>query len=415
MGITINFSLEPKRKLFARSNWNLEKAAYLIKGLAEENGYHYSASHDPLIINICLEGSMWFRWKRRKFYGMSKTNIAGPGFHVAVIQFLEKLAERGDLKLRVLDRTGYYRKRDFLAMRQMSFYKWFKELMNMVSGWDGKKDYLFCWFPLLYIPENQKDKLISYIRPYTLREIRGLVNSGLTMAFAKDFFIWNEIEKDAYFYRNSGLALLNQHCFFMPSARSNDDKYINDSVIEYLEKALKANPKIPFPQKEYLEVCALAGHEPADISQTEVMPGDIEIGCRKHMVFRRLGNMIFGLPGHYLHEDNRTDVLDHYYDGADYGAHDYYVYAIALEGRTAEFKDAWFQNGEHAEVHRFSLGKAEAKAVVYKPWEQDGELLYGLSAQVIYGEQRMNINITCKKPGEEDWALGLIKNIRILE
>jgi len=38
-----------------------------------------------------------------------------------------------------------------------------------------------------------------------------------------------------------------------------------------------------------------------------------------------------------------------------------------------------------------------------------------MSAQVLYKEQRMNINIVSRSPGEKDWALGLIKNIKITE
>lgn len=63
----------------------------------------------------------------------------------------------------------------------------------------------------------------------------------------------------------------------------------------------------------------------------------------------------------------------------------------------------------------FDIGKAVARAAFYEPEERDGEILYGMSAQVLYKEQRMNINIISRKQGEKDWALGLIKNIKITE
>lgn len=51
----------------------------------------------------------------------------------------------------------------------------------------------------------------------------------------------------------------------------------------------------------------------------------------------------------------------------------------------------------------------------YEPEEKEEEILYKMSAQVLYKEQRMNINVVSRKPGEQDWALGLIKNIKITE
>ena len=65
------------------------------------------------------------------------------------------------------------------------------------------------------------------------------------MAFARDFFIWNEIEKDAVYYRNCALVLLNQSCFFMPSSRCETDKKVNDRIIECLEKALAMDSSLP--------------------------------------------------------------------------------------------------------------------------------------------------------------------------
>ena len=61
------------------------------------------------------------------------------------------------------------------------------------------------------------------------------------------------------------------------------------------------------------------------------------------------------------------------------------------------------------------MDKGKGKAVFYAPEEKDGEMLYNMSAQVLYKEQRTNINITCRKPGEMEWALDLVKKITITE
>ncbi|WP_124066006.1 hypothetical protein [Clostridium sp. E02] len=414
MSIRIRFSLEPKKKMFSKITWNLQSAEQMIKSLAKHLGYHCFRIEGFFLVQLCPEGYVWFNWNKRKLHGESQTNIAGPGFHAAVIDFLEKLAINEKLKLKVEDRTGYFIKRDFLVMRQKYFYQWFVNLIDLVSGWGESGEYMFCWPAVFYIPAQQEGKLITHIRSYSWKELNGMIHSGLTVAFAKDFFVWNEQETDAWFYRNSALVLLNQSCYFMPSKRSMQDLYINRRIIELLETAYTMDAKMPFPQKAYLELCFLHEHAPMVMEEVVALQGEENIGCRKHMVYRKIGNMSFGIPGNFLYDE--TDrTMDHYYDGIHYGGHDYYIYAAVFEGREAEFKERWFEQGKVEEIFDFDIEKAKARLAFYEPEEKNGEMHYGVSAQVLYKDQRMNINITCRKPGEKNWALSLVKSIKITE
>ncbi|MDR7814493.1 hypothetical protein [Lacrimispora sp.] len=415
MSIRIRFSLEPKKKIFSGIVWNGQSAEGMAKELAKEMGYRCFRIEGFLIVQLCQEGYVWLKWSKSKLQGESQTNIAGPGFHVAAIDFLERLADKEKLKLRLEDRTGYYIKRDFLAMRQKYFYQWFSDLMKLVSGWSGDGEYMFCWPAVYYIPDRQEGKLVTHIRSFSFKEIKGMMHSGIGVAFARDFFVWNELEMDAYYYRNSAMVLLHQFCYFMPSARSRQDEQVNQQIIEFLETSLSMDRRLPFPKKEYLEVCSLDGHVPVDLEGVTALPEEVSIGCRKHLVYRKIGNMSFGIPGNFLYDESNSGSMDHYYDGNGYGGHDYYIYAAVFEGRKAEFKKQWFEQGKGPEIVDFDVEKAKARVAFYEPEEKEGEILYGMSAQVLYKEQRMNINIISRKPGERDWALGLIKNIKITE
>lgn len=415
MSIRIRFSLEPKKNIFTRINWNCQSAESMAKKLAKEMGYRCFRMEGFLLVQLCQEGYIWLKWSRKKLQGESQTNIAGPGFHVAAISFLERLAKEEKLRLRVEDRTGYYIKRDFLSMRQKYFNQWFSDLMRLVSEWNGDKEYMFCWPSVYYAPDRQEGKLITHIRAFSFKEIKGMMHSGIGVAFARDFFVWNELERDACFYRNNAMVLLHQSCYFMPSKRSKQDEEVNREILELLETALSMDRSLPFPKKEYLEVCGLDGHIPVDLEGVVPLPEEVSIGCRKHLVYRKIGNMSFGIPGNFLFDELQNGTMDHYYDGDGYGGHDYYIYAAVFEGRMAEFKKQWFEQGNPEETLDFDIGEASARAVFYKPEERDGEILYGMSAQVLYKDQRMNINIVSRKPGERDWALSLIENIKIIE
>ena len=413
MSIRVRFSLEPRKKIFSGMKWNSQSSEFMAKSLAKEMGYGCFRTEGFLVVQLCPEGYIWLKWNKRRYQGESQTNIAGPGFHSAVIDFLENLAKREKLALSVEDRTGYFLKRDFLAMRQEYFYQWFSNLMELVSHWDENGEPVFCWPAAYYVPERQKGRLITHNRSFSFQEIKGMTHSGMSAAFAKDFFVWNEIEKDARFYRNSALVLLHQSCYFMPSRRSAEDRQVNQSIIRYLEKALSMDRKLPFPRKEYLEICNLDEHIPVSLADTVSMVEELFVGCRRALVYRKIGSMSFAMPGNFLFDEAERSIMDRYYDGTEYGGHEYYVYVAAFEGRPAEFKKQWFEQGRASELLNFDIGKARARVAFYEPEEQNGETLYKMSAQVLYGEQRMNINIICRTPGERDWALGLIKTIKI--
>lgn len=415
MSIKIRFSLEPRRIIFPGIKWNSQSAEVMVNRVARELGYQCFRVEGSWVVKFCTEGYVWIRWFKRKLHGESQTNIAGPGFHAAAIGFLEALAEKEKLKLNIQDRTGYYLKKDFLSMRQNFFYKWFSDLMEMVSKWDESNEGMFCWPSICYLPGRQQGRLVTHIRSFSYTELRNIVHSGLSLAFAKDFFVWNELERDAYFYRNNGIVLLNQLCYYMPSKRSEEDLKINRSIIENLEMALTMQPDIPFPKNEYLTICSLDGHQPMDVTNVTPYVGEEGIGCRKHLIFRKMGIMAFGIPGCFRYGGERDQCLDYYYDGKEYGGRGYYVYAASLEGRKAEFKSQWFEKGPVEKMMDFSVGNAQARVAFYEPAEYEGELLYGMSAQVLYEEQRMNIIVVYRDPKEQEWALGLIQNIKILE
>lgn len=414
MGISIKFYMRPRNLITGWFRWDPKEIQDEMRTFAEEKGYQCECKGRYLMIRLCPEGYVWVKRDNNRLKGESQTNIAGPGFHVAVLHFMEEMCEGIGIHLKVEDQTGYYRRRDFISMRVNCFYRWFTALMDLVSQWEEGKEDVVCWPSGYYVPEGRSGMVITHIRPFSYAEIRGVVNSGLSMAFAKDFFLWNEEEKDAYFYRNCGLALLNQECFFMPSSRSKQDQSINAEILWYLEKALDMDERIPFPKAEYLEVCGLAEHEPMDISHADTLPGIMEVGCRKKNIFRTLGVIIFGLPGNFIMDGNRFKGMDHYYDGKEYGGHDYYIYAVAARDKL-RYKEPWFEQGIVAETYILDHGDIQAKAVVYEPQEEDGELRYNVSGQVLCLDQRTNIQISSRRPSETEWALDLVRNVRIAD
>lgn len=156
MSITISFTMEPKMSLTGTKPWDGEQTAGFTKGLAKELGYHCDVISGYVVYQLCPEGFLWMTWKGKQLVGDCQTNIAGPGFHAAVVYFLELFAARGSLKLSVKDPTGFYADRNFERMRREYFYGWFKKLLHAIVSRVGTGEgKLVCWPSDYYLPQEQ--------------------------------------------------------------------------------------------------------------------------------------------------------------------------------------------------------------------------------------------------------------------
>lgn len=414
MSITVAFSMEPKKKWFSGNTWDRETAERFAKDLAREEGYRCDIVQHYMIFQFCPEGFLWMSWNDGKIIGDCQTNVAGPGFHAAVIYFLELFAARGQLELYVEDSTGFYGHRDFKRMRQEYFYQWFRELMEAaLRNGDKDREQLLCWPSDYYLPEERKGTVMTHIRRFTLEEVGRMVNSGISMGFARDFFIWNEEEKDSYYYRNCGLVMMNQECYFMPSSRSQEDEAVNGRIIDLLEKAWELNHGIPLPKEEYLELCRLHGKEPINPDKIAPMHLAEQVGCRRGLLYRTIGNARFAVPGSFLYDTRAAGHSERYFDGLKDGWHDYYICAMTTQSR-ADFKEEPFQKNNILKTLEFKAGKGRGKIAVYHPAEKEGKKIYTVAAQVIFEHQITIISISADKPEGQEWALDLVKRVETI-
>ena len=382
-------------------------------------------------------------WRGKQLIGDAQTNIAGPGFHAAVAYFLELFAARGGLKLSVKDETGFFADRNFDRLCREYFYPWLSKVLNAVAAGRGDREgRLVCWPSDYYLPEDEPGIVMTHIRSFGVREIQGIVRSGLTASFAKDFFVWGREEKDSWYFRNCALVLLNQQCYFRPSSRSSEDLLINQEIIRLLEKALKMDPGIPFPIREYREVCGLDGHEPVSLKQVTPMTEIQPVGCRRGLLYRTIGRLRFAVPGYFLYDARAMGNAERYFDAGEKDWHEYYICAIKTQ-EAAQIREEPFLRDTVLRTREFTRGTLRGKMAVYRPMrktrpsrpdltdsvlvgeqvarsftrqKEPGQELeedvYTVAAQIAYLDQLTIVSISSNQAVDVDWAAGLIEKIQ---
>lgn len=304
---------------------DIEKFQQTVESQAVESGYNAEHDESSSTVSFCRLGDLFLNYQHEgegntdnviSVNGDCQTNMLGPGFHKAAIEFIDRLQQATRTRFEVEDETDYYTERDFEAMKKKHFHKWLAKLFEIIQEQNnkGSTSLLFCWDINKYYPQSDNGIVISPLGSFRLSEVvRRIREEGIEF-FADDFFIWNNSERDARFHRGMALNAMWEDCYFMPSERSEEDARINGYIISELETTASLDPSLPFPKKEYEELCRLHGCVPVPTDGIPPYETEFAIGYRRGIVNHKVGKIRFSLPGSYLEDTDEGTLV--YYDAA---------------------------------------------------------------------------------------------------
>lgn len=363
-------------------------------------------------LHFCPQGYIAFRIRDDVLEGESQTNVAGAGFHAAVIDFLEELARKSDYTLELYDPTGYYETRDFERLRNDSMYVWLANMLNTVlSGEAQGASLAVAWDAEDYIPQTEEGMIFTPMGAYRYPELCNLVRQRDIRGLANEFFIWDDRNKTARYFRNSALALMWHDCRFMPSSRSPQDAQINERVLSLLQKAVRMDSDMPFPKREYLELCRLAERKPVDVSHLSDYPLFQRIGYRRGTVLERVGRFRIPVPGKFLREHDSENDAAVFVFPKEYGRRTVYCFKPFSLAGEQDFADI-YSGPDLMEVFRFNTKTTRVKAAVFHN-QQDIAGDYNVMSQVICGRDMLLASFTFDDPDEQDTVMEILRNITL--
>ncbi len=283
-----------------------------VKDLAEAEDYKIHIWDEELRVEFCPMGDLYISWEQDpenpeqwNVSGECCTTPAGAGFHKAVVDFLDRL-ENGCMEgMEVDDAAGYYEHRDFERMKREHFYPWLNSLIHICREQmesDTYSNICFCWNLDQYQPESMPGTIVSPMGRFSSRSLAEKNGQEGIVWFADQFFLWDQQEKDARYYRNKAVNLLWEDCCFVPSQRSEKDSRCNRDILDALEKGAAMDPSLTLPIEAYYQVCRLDGRTPIIPESRPEMKWEFPIGYRKGMVTYACGPLRLTLPGCYLYE-----------------------------------------------------------------------------------------------------------------
>ena len=304
---------------------DIEKFQQAVESQAVESGYNAEHDESSSTVSFCRLGDLFLNYQHEgegntdnviSVNGDCQTNMLGPGFHKAAIEFIDRLQQATGTRFEVEDETDYYTERDFEAMKKKHFHKWLAKLFEIIQEQEdkGSTSLSICWDLNKYYPQSDSGIVISPLGSFRLSEVIRRIREEGIESFADDFFIWNNPERDARFHRGLALNAMWEDCYFMPSERSEEDARINGYIISELETAASLDPSLPFPKKEYEELCRLHGCTPVPTDGIPTYETEFAIGYRRGIINHKVGRIRFSLPGSYLEDTDYGTLV--YYDAA---------------------------------------------------------------------------------------------------
>lgn len=354
-------------------------------------------------IYVCPCGSIDIRFEN--YYMVAKTNTAlvGAGYHVAVCELFQKIIDQGPIYLSIDDECNYLEDHDFERIKETYFIPYMSQLMEQFSKMKEDDEATYAWDDKSYLPLAKENGVIT---PFGY--IYGKECSKLSLAEACDaYFIWNSLEKDALFYRNSALVSLWCDCLFEKSIY--DEKHLNlaKSICNALEKAHELDSSLALSVDEYQLLCKVLNRQ-IQIFDVDQYPNK-NIGYRKNHVFYVYGNWFIYFIGNAIQKfDGHTMILEIKEDNMTQCSMKISGYK---NNENMDFAYRYLNSVDALDSIDFENEGVHTKGVLHELNDGSGTLY--LQAQSIKQNEMLMINIECKDMSYYRQAVQMLENIQM--
>ncbi len=180
----------------------------------------------------------------------ANTRHAGAGFHAFVVDILKDLQEEVQGEYELVDDMEYDKDEDFERLQSL-----YQDEMDYIRGVLLKNDLFrqqnYMYDETFFLPMNRENRILTSTGDIDLKEFKNMNTSDLM----DNFYVWNDWDRDAKFYKNCALTLLASEGVGKYTLMNDSTiKHAND-ICEYIEAAYQKDVNIPLPLEAYCDLC----------------------------------------------------------------------------------------------------------------------------------------------------------------
>lgn len=228
----------------------------VLGALAHREGIQIEDKGSHVEILACPQGKILVTEEDKEMVLSANTRHAGPGFHAFCVDLFKDIEEELPGEYELIDDMEYDVDEDFHRLghaweNELDYMR--KLVLNQPSFRDKNYFYDETWF----LPMIPAGKIATAAGDMDEKEFRDMALDDL-MDY---FFVWNNWDRDARFYRNAALTLLAKEGHGGFSKMNEQTEKTAEEIMDYLEIAHEKDPDLPLPLDAYQELAAVLDRE----------------------------------------------------------------------------------------------------------------------------------------------------------
>lgn len=228
----------------------------VIKLIADQEKLQLEERDEHVVIDICPQGIIECKEDGNQVILTAHTSHGGPGFHAYCINLMEWIEEECELQGTLKDDCGYVENPDFQRLKYEVFYPWLSDLKRLIM--EGAMQHQNYYFDEThYLPVYREDVVITPCGFIDRQEFEAMDTEQL----APYFFLWNNEERDALFYKSCALHLLAKEGYGAYAHMNEQSEKFSSSIVDFIEIAHQKDSSISLPLHAYHELCTQLGRE----------------------------------------------------------------------------------------------------------------------------------------------------------
>ena len=410
---------------FSLSNIRLPDPVRELKRMLSRLGYRFQTEADGLSVYLNPYNILDLYYDDEVEYIEGETDVtfSGAGIYLEAYQLANQIAGLfgGDIIFNDTDRITYSFDQDFDKLRNV-FYDSLRQQLSLAAADDREGYQAFIgWRTDSYEPIEVAGSVITPLGRFKLKQLWAEIEKyGFEAVADQRFFINNYPVKGASTYMRLALLLMWSVCPFSDDQDGDGDLHPGENSLKLMDEAMRLDPYIRVPLKEYYELCSMLPHRPNVSPSFRFYLAHYDpIGYRKEKIYVGFGSylrrfMIDGkliwnefTPGEemtFTHLNEPSLVLEcqvQYFDGGQ-----------------AEPDDSFFENMES--ISSFDIGGSSICR--YAAYESDEPApegdpihVYWGRAEILIQDERYAFICTSESPDLIQEFRETIENSRAIE
>lgn len=239
-----------------RTPIQMDELYQVLGALCEREGVQIEDRGRNVEILVCPQGKIVVSEDKKDLILSANTRHGGPGFHAFVVDLFKDVEEEipGDYEL--IDDMEYDKDEDFHRLVH-AYENELDYVRHLILEEPGFKNKNYMFDETYYLPRTENSKVLTATGEMDEDEFRKKNLHDLM----DSFYVWNDWDRDARFFRNAALTLLAKESYGEFSKMNDQTEKTAEEICDDLEIAFRMDPTLPLPLKAYRELIQLLNRE----------------------------------------------------------------------------------------------------------------------------------------------------------